>query len=725
MPPFALRFKLPRAASRRVARGFVRAGGGGLWAAMLALGLGMPSAASAQVLKYPEPWFLAIHPAGGQRGTSVPVSLYGYGMVEGESKFVIEGPPGVSAREIKHTRGVELQAVLDIAPDAPVGQRTIRVYHPRYGLTNTRFFHVGDLPEVVEEADKTVSASQAQRVATPVIINGRIDQLLDVDYYTFDARTGQRIVAAIVAHRMDSFTDFRQGYLDTNLELIDASGRTLAADEDSLGLDPLLQVKIPADGAYTLIVRSLGFKGSHNAVYRLTLGEVPYPTAIFPAGGRRGETIEVEVSGPNVPAGTRQRVTISDEGVIPTQMLTFDIASSTGRTLPIARGTLIEALEVEPNDQQSQAQSFVGPVTVNGRFLASDDIDDWYHIKLAAGQGLEVEIQAQRHIESPVDTEVHVFDAAGKLLGQNDDGAPFGPNVQCSHDFDSSDSFLLTPPNESGEYWVRVRNVGGVFGPQAIYRLHLRPLQPELMIYQWPAEMPIWGPGGTATFVVECLKWGGIDSDVQFTVEDLPTGWRGSVANWPAGYYPGYNAANAAVKFIVSITAPADANIGDMASFRVFAVGQAKDQTVRREARYLTLYGNSHNDRMHVRPTEQARVIIANPLDCQITSEVRELRGKVGQTLEIPVNIQRLPGAQGSLGLVVNGPTPSAGCGLGAPVTLPNGVERFNLPLTLPELPPGRYSVVVARSWASDLRNGRPGPCTPLIDLHIAPADGK
>lgn len=686
---------------------------------------GFSSLASAQVLTYPQPWFLSIHPAGGQQGTSVNVTMYGYAMIAGEARLVVDGPPGVTAREVQNVRGIENTAVIDIAPDAPLGVRTLRLLHPTYGLSSPRYFYVGGLPEVVEEANKTVSPGDAQPVALPTIVNGRIDELLDVDYYSFEAKAGQQIVAAILAHRMDAFTDYLKGFLDTNLELIDSTGRTLAADEDTLGLDPLLHVKIPADGTYTLIVRSMGFKGSRFAGYRLTLGEVPYPTAVFPAGGKRGESFEVEVSGPNVPAGTRQRVTISDEGVIPTQMVTFDISTATGRTLPIARGSLTEVLEAEPNSEQAQAQVVTAPVTVNGRFLEAEDTADWYQVKLEKGQGLEIEVQAQRHVESPVDTEIHVFDAAGKMVAQNDDGTPFGPNVQCAHDFDSSDSFLLVPATDAGEYWVRVRNVAGTVGPRSIYRLHLRPLQPELMIYQWPAEMPIWGPGSTATFVVECLKWGGIDSDVEFSVEDLPAGWKGSVGVWPKEYYPSYNSANAAVKVIVSITASADAKVGDRTPFRVFGTAQSAGQTIRREARYLALYGNGHNDRMHVRPTEMARAVIAEPLDTFITTEVRELRGKLGQTIEIPVRIQRLPSAKGSIGLVINGMTPSAGCGLGAPVTLADGVEQFNMPLVLQEMVPGHYTVVVARSWASDLRNGRPGPCTQLIDLYVSPADSK
>ena len=52
-------------------------------------------------------------------------------------------------------------------------------------------------------------------------------------------------------------------------------------------------------------------------------------------------------------------------------------------------------------------------------------------------------------------------------------------------------------------------------------------------------------------------------------------------------------------------------------------------------------------------------------------------------------------------------------------------VKRLNeLMLTLEvggKRKPGTYGIVVGRSWAADLRAGRPGPCTELIILHVKP----
>jgi hypothetical protein len=140
-----------------------------------------------------------------------------------------------------------------------------------------------------------------------------------------------------------------------------------------------------------------------------------------------------------------------------------------------------------------------------------------------------------------------------------------------------------------------------------------------------------------------------------------------------------------------------------------------------REALCMNLYGNSHNDRMHVRSSQQPRAFVCDYRDSWLETPATELRGTDGDTIQIPVKVHRQKDSTVTLGLVVNGPTPSAGCGWSAPITLPADATEFTVPLKLTERPPGTYSIVVARSWASDVRVGRPGPCTPAIKLEILP----
>src|SRR5262249_29889519 len=162
------------------------------------------------------------------------------------------------------------------------------------------------------------------------------------------------------------------------------------------------------------------YKGAANAVYRLTIGDVPYPTSVFPPGGRVGSKVTVEFAGPNVRAGTKAEVTIAADEAVPGQAGSLEGPTQGLLHLPPIRGEFPEVAEAEPNNDREHAQPLKIPMTANGRFLEPGDVD-WYRITLAKGKGVLLRTTAQRHLRSPVDTLLEVFDAAGRKLAENDD----------------------------------------------------------------------------------------------------------------------------------------------------------------------------------------------------------------------------------------------------------------------------------------------------------------
>ncbi|MGH2688478.1 MAG: hypothetical protein ACRDKW_06695, partial [Actinomycetota bacterium] len=380
-----------------------------------------------------------------------------------------------------------------------------------------------------------------------------------------------------------------------------------------------------------------------------------------------------------------------------------------GRDLPFIRGDFPELIESEPNDLAAQATEVPLPAVVNGRFDRAGDADQ-FRIRLKRGQGLLLEVLAQRHLRSPVDTGLEVWDEAGKKLAENDDGKLFAHPNACAHDFASADSWLTWTAPADGAYRVRLRNENGKGGPEAIYRLTLAELGADFQVFQWPDAVPVWGPGATASLIVEFFHWGGLEGDVRLSVEGLPAEWRGSAAAVSSSLYRNVTPP-AGLKVLLTITAPPDAPSGTVVPFRVLAAVEHQGRVLEREAQAMTLYGAGPNDRMWLRYSPGARAVVAAPLDCRLETSMKEIKARPGETVEIPVRIHRKSGKGGEMGLVVNGPTTGSGCGLGPPVPLPSGVEEFRMPVKLPEnMTPGPRDIVVARSWASDLRAGRPGP---------------
>jgi hypothetical protein len=659
----------------------------------------------------------SVYPAGGQVGQSVTVEFRSTRAdLLAARQVLVDGPPGITVRDLKQDART-VTATLDLAADAQPGRRGLRLLGERVGLTNMIYFSVGHLPEVLEQ--EPTSAKQPQMIELPCVVNGRVDPEADVDGFTFTARAGQRLVALAAAHAIDSHGQAKNyGFVDLDLQIVDSAGRVLAEAQDTLGLDPLVELTVPVDGQYTVLVQHVLYRGYPQAIYRLTIGEVPVPTATFPPGGQHGQTVNLLLSGPNVADGyLRSLVAPRGEGL--PFGFTGHEATAGNVELPLVWGDLPELLEIEPNDDAATAGSLGLGTTVNGRFDRPGDAD-WYRLSLIAGQPVELQTIAHRFLRSPADTSIEVFDVAGKKLAENDDGIAI--DYMSWHDFQPTDSLLTFQPPVDGEYLVKVSEQSGAFGPRAVYRLTARPAKPDFEMQLYPDGVPIWGPGSTASLVVKVDRRHGMNSDIQLAVEGLPEGWTSrpavNIAQTPqrpgSSFYNYFGA-----RTFLTITAPADAKVCDLAEFRVVGRAIHEGSSIERVARPLTWYYTS--DIGFFRMTPVARAVVARPQGPWLSTDCLEVTARPGEKVEIPVRIHDAGDAT-TIGLVVNMATAGVACAYNPPSPAPiqNGVALVPLTVTA-DTPPGEFYVTVARTWGSDIRVGMPGPSTPLIRL-VVPA---
>ena len=136
--------------------------------------------------------------------------------------------------------------------------------------------------------------------------------------------------------------------------------------------DPVLYCRIPADGQYVLEIHDALYRGREDFVYRMTIGELPFVTSIFPLGGPAGTHTTVELKGCNLPI-TKLTVDATDG---PAGTICFAHKGKlTSNYVPFAVDTLPECLEQEPNDDPAHAQPIVLPIIVNGRINRPGDCD--------------------------------------------------------------------------------------------------------------------------------------------------------------------------------------------------------------------------------------------------------------------------------------------------------------------------------------------------------------
>src|SRR4051812_31591303 len=223
--------------------------------------------AAASVLRAVAPSFASIAPAGGQRGTTVEVTLRGDRLADAQEIFLYDR--GITVERIVEAKDKEMKVALKIADDCRVGEHLLRL-RTASGISAMRPFYVGPFP-TVDEKEPNNTAAKAQAIALNSTIQGTILSE-DIDVFAVTVKKGERLSAEIEGARLG------RTMFDPILTLRDASGKIVAESDDSplLGHDGFISLLAPADGTYTIEVRDVLYSGNNHA-YRLHMGSFPRP----------------------------------------------------------------------------------------------------------------------------------------------------------------------------------------------------------------------------------------------------------------------------------------------------------------------------------------------------------------------------------------------------------------------------------------------------------------
>ncbi len=420
-----------------------------------------------------------------------------------------------------------------IAPDAAPGAREIRLVTPR-GVSNPMAFHVGQFPETARKPMKTSDfqvlgkEELAQRkrpeeevevrVSVPCTVNGQIASG-EVNYYRFEARKGQRLVFSTQARQLVPYiADAVPGWFQPVLTLYDADGNEVAYNDDyRFKPDPTLYYEVPQDGEYVFTITDAIFRGREDFVYRVTVGEVPFVTSIFPLGGKAGAPATFEMKGWNLDA-TEPVLPLPDAapGVHCVAVRTKD--GFVSNCVPFALDTLPECFEKEGNDGQANAQKVKTPIVVNGRV---DRTDDWdvFEIDGREGQTVVAEVFARR-LDSPLDSVLRITNDKGELLALNDDH----DSPACGLNTHHADSYLMLELPADGKYYVHLADAARSGGEAYGYRLRISQPRPDFALRVVPSNMVFRGKS-TAAVSVYAIRKDGFTGTITLGLKDPPKGF--------------------------------------------------------------------------------------------------------------------------------------------------------------------------------------------------------
>ncbi len=172
----------------------------------------------------------------------------------------------------------------------------------------------------------------------------------------------------------------------------------------------------------------------------------PDVTYLYPAGARRGTTVEVTAAGTferwpvggwastrgvEVKAGKRRgqlTVTVASDAQPGVCWVRLHDEQGASGLRPFLIGTLPEVLEREPKAPANPQVLPGNSVTVNGVLAKPGDVDV-FALELQKGQTLVASVEANRTLKSPMDGVLQVLSAEGFVLEQNDDHRGLDPQI--------------------------------------------------------------------------------------------------------------------------------------------------------------------------------------------------------------------------------------------------------------------------------------------------------
>lgn len=564
-----------------------------------------------------------------------------------------------------------------VAPDAAPGMREVRVVTAQ-GVSTAYLFEVGGFPEIASAGTNSTPA-QAQKLALPIVVNGTLNNNSERDYFSFDAKKGQRIAFNLKGFRLNAFA---QTFFNPVLYLYDAKGKELAKNLGRFGLDPAFEWTAPEDGTYNILVRDMLWRGSPASVYRLAVGPLMADGLLDPVTARPGASVSARMLAGDGAASNPFTLRVPEEAEGVTMVSTpMGDAPLLVRDIPDRGG---------PNGSSGT------PTALPGVFrggIAKPGQVDVFLIKANKGQGLEL---YARRLGSPLRARVTVRNAEGRVVVARDAVGGEDPRIQNA----------FPAP---GNYLVEISDVDGNAGPGYAYCWEALDGTPDFSINATPDGINI-APGGTLPILVRAPRRDNLAGPITLTVNNLPPG----VTATPAIIAPEDD------KTVIVLTAAPGITVQDRIVTITGSAPGADGTLAIRRARPFEILRINNQQRLLSRSTQIVAVTSDTPTFSLEVVGGNRIVTKQDQDFKIVVKVNRREGFTGDVVIGFLGLPP----GIGGQnfVTVPRGKTEVTLTFhadgnarylkdrPFPNLPPMEMVLV-------GFQGDNPLTCTPPLQL--------
>lgn len=516
-----------------------------------------------------DPEVIHMFPLGGQPGSRVEIEIQGRNLEGARTLWsdtdaiqcrVERVDPGSArmkeGRKVKDIPGQRVVAAVTIDPGAERGPHALRLVSAK-GVSNEMIFWVVPMPTLQETAEEHGTAKEAQAIAVPSALSGRIAEEGQADFYRFEAQPDQELAFEVVEGVQRLWGDLRrapgftlelsgpgESWFDAERRVKLGAANTAVFHKFISAYKPRLIHRFAKGGSYTLEV-----KGEPGASYQLQIGApADFPPLVRAQGldklaasrwRERGFTRRLETdrlarlqarSG-----GSARQATLA---VLEKQLRDLmGLSGEESPTGPAAAGPAAIVREQEPNDAARQALPVIVPSIIEGAIDSPADLDH-FRFELEEAGDLTFEIETPERHYPTFNPRIEVFDQAGKELVNNIYKRQASQNMWFWKTAESKTVFSFA---ESGSYLIRVRDVTRRKGGAGFrYRLMVRPQVPHVGEVEVAEVLNILGremldwmieldrvnlyPGEAKKVHVIISREEGFAGDLAVSVDNLPEG---------------------------------------------------------------------------------------------------------------------------------------------------------------------------------------------------------
>lgn len=462
-----------------------------------------PLAIHAQVT-IPQPVLTTISPPVAKAGTTVDVTLTGTDL-DGASSLLFSAPGITCAPKLDDKqKPIANKFTVTLPPSAASAICDARIA-ARYGVSNPRAFMITALPVVNVPATAT-SIATAFKAALNTTLTGTAVKQASL-FISFDAKKGQRIIAACQPLLLDS-------RLDAAISLRNQEGRKLARLEP----DGLLDFTAPTDGTFMIELGDLMYRGDAEYAFALTLTTGPVIEYAFDNGA------QWTLYGRNLPKGQKAATRFNAE--LQRAQLPADEAKKLLASNPI--NAIRFGSENDSPDKPAPSVALKTPARYTGWFAPRGQARVF---TFDAKKGDVLWIEASSARKGLNADPYFVVEKGDAFIAEANDTATYSSKGEF--DAGAADPSYRFEAKEDGTYRVKLRNLASS-GAQEPFELTIRPVGNDAALIAIPSTLPkgkatnvdmtsapLWR-GGVAVLKVFALRKGGFNGAIELAADGLP-----------------------------------------------------------------------------------------------------------------------------------------------------------------------------------------------------------